>query len=105
MEKNFINCTNAKEAEAKVVFNFFNQYELENDLPGETRTDYYSSVEEMLDSFNYQHREGFGRYRVYHYELYVRELNSECAPVGGWNKVEGGYSQGYYKMMAQPVAR
>lgn len=105
MMKNYINCGNASEAEAKVVFNFFNQYELENDLPGEIRTDYYGSVEEMLDSFNYQHRDGFGRYRVYHYELYIREYNYETETRGGWVKVEGGYSQAYYRMMSEPVVR
>lgn len=94
----YINCENAKNAEAKMVMNFFSQYEMENELPGTTDTYYFGTADDMLD-FAHTRTD----YRVYHYEMYLREINPESGVAYGWNKVEGGYSKGYYEMVA--VAR
>ena len=94
----YINCENAKNAEAKMVMNFFSRYEMENELPGTTDTYYFGTADDMLD-FAHTRTD----YRVYHYEMYLREINPESGVAYGWNKVEGGYSKGYYEMVA--VAR
>lgn len=97
MKKIYIGCENAASATAKLVYNYFNRYEWENDLPGETQVIYFGNEEEMLDHYDYykEHND----YQAYHYEIYIRPTNHNLEPVSsGWVKVEGGYSKGAREM-------
>ena len=98
METIHIGCENAASATAKLVYNFFNRYEWENDLPGNTRVIYFGSEEEALDYFTY-YKEHNAAFRVYHYEIYVRPMNNSGEPIFyEWVKMEGGYSEAARKM-------
>lgn len=91
-----MNCESAKAAVSKTVIETFNEYEIANNLPGTTTTFYFG---DFNDEFFPERNGSFQGFDAFHCEYYNRHINYETGRLGEWVKLDGYYSQGYYRMV------